>query len=84
MCTEWECEPPDTASEEFMAAVTEWFKEDRNVIGWLLWRVHFTHEYMDKYFREYASGGFVRPGELDPPYADIWLPLTQQECRRPQ
>ena len=84
MCTEWECEPPDTAGEEFMQSVAEWFREDPTVAGWLIWRVHFTREYLDKYYKNFQSGGYVRPGELDPAYADIWLPLTSSECRRPE
>ena len=83
MCTEWECEPPDTAGREFMQMVADWFREDRDVAGWLIWRVHLTREYMEKYYKEFRSGGYVRPGELDPAYADIWLPLTAVECRRP-
>ncbi len=82
-CTEWECEPPDTASREFMQQSAAWFAEDPNVAGWLLWRVHFTREYMEKYFQQFREGGFVRPGELDPAYADIWLPLTIRNCKRP-
>jgi hypothetical protein len=78
--TEWEDEPPDTATREFMLGVAEWLREDPRRIGWLLWRLHPADElnWWQQRFAKERPAERWHIGELDPPFADVWLGLVGQ------
>jgi hypothetical protein len=77
---EWEDEPPDTATRDFMLRVADWLREDPRKIGWLLWRLHPAAElnWWQQRFEKERPAECWHLGELDPPFADIWVRLAQE------
>lgn len=71
-CSEWEDEPPHTATRAFLVAAAEWLRREPLHIGWLLWRCHTSEA-----LAWHHSQGWQARGELDPPFADVWLPLAR-------
>ena len=78
--TEWEDEPPDTATREFMVLTAAWLRADSRKIGWLLWRLHSTDDlaWWQKRFAQERPAERWHLGELDPPYADIWVKAARE------
>lgn len=78
LMTEWEDEPPDTARRDFMVAVADWLRQDPRQIGWLLWRLHPRAEldWWRQRFDKEKPAEHWHVGDLDPPYADVWVPLA--------
>jgi len=81
--TEWEDEPPDTATRDFMVGVAGWLWDDPRRIGWLLWRLHPADElnWWQRRFENEQPTERWHIGELDPPYADVWLPVAREAER---
>jgi len=80
LMTEWEDEPPDTATRDFMLSVAEWLRDDPRRIGWLLWRLHSVDDltWWQQRFAQERPAECWHLGELDPPFADVWLGLARE------
>jgi len=80
LMSEWEDEPPDTATRDFMLRVADWLRSDPRRIGWLLWRVHPAAEldWWRQRFEKERPAEHWHIGELDPPYAGVWVPLANE------
>ena len=63
-----------------MVLTAAWLRADSRKIGWLLWRLHSTDDlaWWQKRFAQERPAERWHLGELDPPYADIWVKAARE------